>query len=351
MIADLRFGYVPYSADLSRPGDRRRFPFYAARRGIRYEIAQPEGNYDVVVLSSRTDLSRWLHGPRSGPRLVYELIDSYLAEPRWHPRTMLRGFVKYAAGETARPVLDYRRAMEAMCRRADAVVCSTAEQQVTYERLNDNVHVILDAHAELGTLVKNDYSRDDTLHLVWEGLPHTVGAFESIADVLRTLDAESPIALHLVTDLEYSKYALRFGRRSTKDATRQFPPATYLYEWNARTLPSVVTACDVAVIPLDLNDPFSRGKPENKLLLLWRLGMPAVTAASPAYQRAMAGAGLDLFCRTADDWYRALRRLRDDELARHEAGKAGSAYVAAEHDEARLLERWDKLFASVLDGS
>lgn len=351
MTDRVRFGYVPYSANLSQPGDRRRFPFYAARRGISFEVARPDREYDIVVLSSRADLAHWPHTPRPGPKLVYELIDSYLSVPRWQPRSLLRGVAKFAARETSRPVLDYRRAMEAMCRRADAVVCSTAEQQLTYRRFNDNVHVILDAHAELGAARKRDHERGETLHLVWEGLPHTVGAFDTIGDVLRTLDRESPVALHLVTDLEYAKYAWRFGRRSTKEATRGLVPATYLYEWNTHTLPAIVTACDIAVIPLDLDDPFSRGKPENKLLLLWRLGMPSVTAASPAYERAMAGAGIDLTCRSPDDWYRNLRQLRDDDALRADAGAAGLAYVESEHDEARLLQRWDALFSSVLDGN
>lgn len=347
-LQGLKVGYVPYSADLSQPGDRRRFPFYAERRGITFERVEPDGDHDIVVLSSRADLSSWPTVPEPGPKLVYELIDSYLSLPRWQPRSVLRGLAKFAARETATPVLDYRRAMEAMCRRADAMVCSTLEQRETYLQLNADVHVILDAHTELDGRRKDDFELDETVHLVWEGLPHTVGSFRAIAEVLRELDRERPLALHLITDLEYAKYAWRFGKARTSDTARGVFPTTYLYEWNVAMLPSIVTAADIAVIPLDLDDPFSRGKPENKLLLLWRLGMPTVVSASPAYVRAMDAAGLDLACRTPDEWLAALRRLVADRDERERAGRLGAALVDAEHSEAQLLARWDALFASVL---
>jgi hypothetical protein len=51
--------------------------------------------------------------------------------------------------------------MEAMCRRADAVVCSTEEQRRQLLALCPNVHVILDAHGELGSVVKSDYLMGD----------------------------------------------------------------------------------------------------------------------------------------------------------------------------------------------
>ena len=32
----------------------------------------------------------------------------------------------------------------------------------------------------------------------------------------------------------------------------------------------------MAIIPIDLTDAFARGKPENKLVMLWQLGMPVL---------------------------------------------------------------------------
>jgi len=45
----LKIGYVPYLRDLSQPGDRRRFPYFAARNHILFEIADIRKNYDIIL--------------------------------------------------------------------------------------------------------------------------------------------------------------------------------------------------------------------------------------------------------------------------------------------------------------
>ncbi len=342
----LRVGYVPYSRTLREPGDRRRFCFYAERRGVAFEMADPSEDYDVVVLSSRADIGAWRRY-QGRARLVYELIDSYLALPRFDAKSLLRGVAKFATRETKSLVFDYRRAIEDMCRRADAVVCSTQEQRTDYLRFCPNVHVILDAHTEFGNQPKCDFALGDTVHLVWEGLPQTLQGFTKIAPALRELAHERSVALHLITDLSFARYARTFGHVHTERVARRIMPNTYLYEWNRHLLPFLVTACDVALIPLDLADPFARGKPENKLLLFWRLGMPTVTSASPAYRRAMAKCGLDLTCEMSRDWASTLRRLLGDDQLRLRASERGRSFVEAHHGDDQLLARWDRLFGSI----
>src|SRR5438874_6466538 len=65
-----RVAYVPYSPDLSAPGDRRRFVRYAALRDIRFEVFRHGENYDLVVLSSVADVTHFSRFPRGGPPLV-----------------------------------------------------------------------------------------------------------------------------------------------------------------------------------------------------------------------------------------------------------------------------------------
>jgi hypothetical protein len=132
-LAGLRVGYAPLSPTLEQPGDRRRFPYYAERRGIDFEIADPARDYDVVVVSQRADVVSWARHP--GPTLlVYDLIPATLAATQNDCKSRGRGVAKYAIGEIARPVADYRRAIEAMCARADAVVCSTPQQKAWSNR-------------------------------------------------------------------------------------------------------------------------------------------------------------------------------------------------------------------------
>ena len=58
-LPHVRIGYVPYSNALDRPGDRRRFAYYASKRGIQFKIADPAKEYDLVILSARADISVW----------------------------------------------------------------------------------------------------------------------------------------------------------------------------------------------------------------------------------------------------------------------------------------------------
>lgn len=344
-----RIGYSTLRDDPSGPGDRRRFCSWAASRGLAWEIARPGTRYDLVVSSLGGDISLWSRLPRT-TRFVLDMVDSYLAVPKWDPRAAFRGLFKYAMGETRRLHLDYRRLIEAACRRADAVICTTEEQRENILPYCPNVHVILDIQTEVARRVKHDYARGEIFHLVWEGLGQNVKTFLEIAAPLRALAARRRIALHLATDLEYPRVSTRSWLRPTRALVRDLrvPEPVYLYQWNADLLSALCTACDLAVIPIPLDRPFMRGKPENKLVFFWRMGVPVVTSATPAYERAMRGAGLAMTCRTPDAWVSMLERLMDDESARREAGQKGLAYAREAYSEASLVSKWDAVVEPLL---
>ncbi len=117
--------------------------------------------------------------------------------------------------------------------------------------------------------------------------------------------------------------------------------------WNRETFAALATACDLAIIPIPLDRPFFTGKPENKLVLFWRMGIPVLASPTPAYERAMRGAGLAMTCRTTEDWVRQIELYMGDESARREAGERGRAFAEANYSEARLLGQWDAVLASV----
>ena len=124
---------------------------------------------------------------------------------------------------------------------------------------------------------------------------------------------------------------------------------TFFYDWNEETCSHIITACDLALIPVPLDNPFLARKPENKLLLFWRLGIPAVVSATPAYTRVMHEVGLSMACGSQKDWLDTLAKYIADENGRRNAGKLGMEYIEANYSQDKILARWDKLFASVLD--
>jgi glycosyltransferase involved in cell wall biosynthesis len=346
-LDDATIGYAPYSPDLGVPGDRRRFCFYAGARGLPFGLIDGGGAPpDVAVLAGTADITRWARADRS-VKVVYDLVDSYLALPRWGVKNLGRGLAKRLSGEISRPVLDYHRALEAMCARADAVICSTEEQRQAILAHCDNVHVILDHHGAEVRGHKESFEAHRPFRIVWEGLPYTLPAFRDIAGALRRVAGRHDLEVHLVTDLAFHRYAGRFGRRRTEDLATRLVPNPHLHEWRIDTLAEIVTGCDLAVIPALLDDPMFAGKPENRLLLLWRMGLPVIASATPAYRRAMAAAGVDMACADEAAWEEMLERYIADAQGRELAAVRGRAFVTSAHSEQRLVEQWDAVFASL----
>jgi hypothetical protein len=341
-----RVGYVPFSDDLRKPGDRRRFVGYAARRRIPLEIAKPSEHYDLVVLSQAADISLWLDYTKG--KVVYDLIDSYLASPRTEFKQMFRGPAKYVTGQFKHLRLDYKGTVEQMCTRADAVVCTTDEQKRDISKFCSNVHLTLDFHSSVARQYKDDYSIGTPLRIAWEGLGVNVQQLAVIADVLRQLASEFPLSLTLVTDLEHHRWLNKLGRVRSVDVAARILENVIVHPWTEDTCARILGGCDIGVIPLDMNDPFVSGKPENKLLLMWRIGLPVACSATPAYVRAMNAAGTpDLACATPDDWLSALRTLASSKQARRTAGLAGREHANGVWSEDAVLTRWDRVLESV----
>lgn len=344
-LSCIRVGYVPCSNTLDSPGDRRRFIYYASKRGIRFEIADPDKEYDLVILSALADISVWRSYPKA--KLVYDLVDSYLAIPRTNLKGWLRGLFKFLLRQSRYLQLDHWKAIGAMCVRADAVVCSTEEQRRDISKYCHNVHIILDAHMGVTRRAKTNYSAARPFRLVWEGLPQNLGSLKLIRPVLDKLRGLYPLEVHVVTDHEYFQFMGKYKKTSALKIARQILPDVHFHEWNEADFADIICSCDLAIVPLNLHDPFAAGKPENKLLLFWRMAMPVVTSASPAYLRAMQSAGMDLVAKHEADWLARLDLLMGDEEARCEAGTLGKAYVDLEFSETAILRRWDAVFASM----
>jgi len=340
-----RIGYVPYSPTLKAPGDRRRFVAYAQARNLPFELARFEERYDIVILSEVADLSIWPHY-RQG-KVVYDLIDSYLSIPRTNWRQLLRGPAWYALGRH-KGLRDYLFSLKAMCRRADAVVCTTDEQKKVISQFCSNIHVILDVHSTVATTIKTQYTASRPFRLVWEGLASNLPQLLTLAPILRTLATRRDLELHVVTDPEQSRLpGGLFRLDSRRLLTRHFDRICF-HEWKEETCSKIISSCDLAIVPIDLNDSFAAGKSKNKLLLLWRMGLPVIASATPAYRRAMQAAQTpELACENELQWTATLERMMSSEVTREDAARRGRSHAEKECGVAALIARWDAMFASL----
>ncbi|MBK8870727.1 MAG: hypothetical protein IPN19_06675 [Elusimicrobia bacterium] len=340
----LLLGYVPYDSSLTHPADRRRFCRYAQRKGLTFEIADPKKAYDVVIVSEGGDLSVWSRY-RKG-KVIFDMVNAYLDVPLTEIKGLFRGVAKYVTGQCQRLTVSYWKAVQEMCGHAGAVVCGSPEQADRIRSFQANVHPILDYHG-MYDKVKENYESGSPFRLVWEGLPHNVEFFSEIRKALLSLHQKFPLSLHVITAPQSKKYLRKFWTVETKDILPSFPFPTVLHPWDERTVSDIIRSCDLALIPLPAGSPFNTLKPENKLLIFWRMGMPTVTSAIPSYVRVMGEAGLSMFCRSSEQWQQTLEKFIISTSARSAAGEKGKRYLESHCGEAGWLEKWDAVFESI----
>jgi glycosyltransferase involved in cell wall biosynthesis len=350
----MKIGYAPCSADMQSPGDRRRFCFYAKKRNIPYEVADLDKAYDLVIIGygANTDVSRWLRYKKGKTRIVFDMVDSYLAESSTSWKTLGRGIAKFAVRQNRYLIVNYKEALREMCRRADAVICSTEEQRADILKLCPVAHNILDFHSAEAKTVKTNYESKGNFQFVWEGLPGNVCTFEEIRGPLNRAAKEQHGELQIVTDPSFGAYlGGRLGRRDTVEYARPFIDIPFqLHPWNAASVAKTLVDGDLGLIPILLRNPIYRGKPANKLILMWRLGLPVVVSATPAYVRETSAAGLaDMACQNDAEWDAALDKYIRDSDARREAGRRGRDRAEREFGEEALAQRWDEALRLVMD--
>lgn len=346
-LRDARIGYAGYSRDFAAPGDRRRFAAYAAARGLHFERAELSLEYDVVVVTHNGDIAGWTERKRrEGSRLkfVFELVDAYFIQTRL-ARRYLKGVGRYAIGMDSRPSPDFLRTLVNACQVADVVICSTEEQRETIKRYNPNVVTSFDYFGdELGP-PKKDYDRREKLKIVWEGQSTTLPNLQVVREPLN--DLKDRVELHVVTDPLIHRYFGRFSAYPAMDALNGIECDQHFHRWDRATFSDQITDCDVAVIPIDEANALWWGKPENKLVLLWQLGMPVLTSATPVYRRVMEAAGLDMSCSTVAEWGSWLERLLAAPAADLEAfGSKARRHAEAAYSKDEFLKRFDSAFAS-----
>ena len=121
-----------------------------------------------------------------------------------------------------------------------------------------------------------------------------------------------------------------------------------LTEWS---LPAVIDAAKrshMSVLPLDPTGTLNPLKPETRLLMMWRIGLPVLASPSLAYLRVMKDTGIDGICGDSDQWLLKITEMMESVELRQESVEKGQQYIRDTHSEKIVLEAWDKLFESVL---
>jgi hypothetical protein len=351
-MSKLKIGYWPLSKNLNSPGDRRRLIFWANARGHKVET-NLDKKVDLIIASENSDFNSPYFSRFEIP-VIFDLIDAYLS-PLNISDDLGRGLAKKVTGQITGEIKPYSHHVRDFCIRANAVICSSIEQQALIEPYNKNSHVILDSHKEISFVEpRNDkrFSRNES-RILWEGQPATIRGVKNIAPVLTQLAKEKKFTLDFVTDENYYKYLNRYFSKSTQTLLKrdlhQIEDRIKLTPWTSNNLVECAKRSDMAMIPIDLSIPMQRLKPENRLLIMWRLGLPCLTSASPAYVRVASQAGVSTACHSNHEWLANFNRYLEDPGFAHREVLLGQNYLRENHSEATLLKKWDSVIESVME--
>lgn len=345
----LRIGYQALSPDLSHPGDRRRVVFWAKSRG--HEIVTDSNEpVDVILLSERADFGAY---PKkaAGVPIILDLVDGYLAKEN-PAKDWFRGASKVLVGQLTGNPKPFTAFVENLCLSASAVICSSPEQQATIAPFSKNVHVILDSHDELPLIPFGGRKENSAHQILWEGMPATIGGLKQIQSTLTSTQASLGLKMNFVTDVNYFQLLGKFRRRATSSLLKrnlgEMCRHSKIVPWSTENLVAAATNSDIAIIPIKVSSPLQYLKPENRLLIMWRLGLPCLTSPTPAYIRVTNEAGSDTICHSNEEWEMKLRWLLQNADIAEAIVRNGQSYLREFHNSEILLEKWDRAFQSVL---
>ena len=347
----LKVGYWPLSQSMNSAGDRRRLVFWATARGHTI-VTDLNERVDIVVASENSDFNSSFFSKTRTP-IIFDLVDAYLSPLNTYD-DYARGIAKKASRQISGGIKPFSRHISDFCEQASAVICSSIEQEEIIKKYNPNIHVILDSHDEIpyidAKIPKTSISSGH--RILWEGQPATIRGVGKISSVLSRLLLCNSLEIDFVTDEKYFKFLNKYAEKDTFDLLKKdlskIASSINILPWTPENLLARAKDCTIAMIPIDLTVPMQRLKPENRLLIMWRLGLPCLTSSSPAYTRVAEKAGVTVVCEDLDTWVENFQHVLDDPIFAQEEAVRGQSYLLENHTRAILLKKWDKVIESVI---
>lgn len=345
-LSKLKIAYWPCNHNEDVPGDRRRFFFYANKKNVSFEIFNPSSSFDVVLLSQAADIGVIENLKKNNTKVIYDCNNSYHLKSYGY-KDIFRGLAKYFLGNNKKLFLNYGNALRKILSEVDGVICASKEQANQLSPYSDNVHCIPDMSSNEVLHVKSKYHSDKVINIAWEGLGSNAYQLNTLKTVFQRFSKHHKFILHVISDRYYYKHMNKFGRTPTESRIKNVCENICFHDWSKETYSKIITGCDIAIIPINPNSNIALGKPENKLILLWKMGMPTITHSTKSYDRVMQEAGINLSCKTNDDWLENLIKLSSEEKLRQSIGKKAKTYTEQNYSEEVILKKWDNLFESI----
>jgi len=345
----LRIGYYGYSSDFSHPADRRRIAFWAKDRGHDL-VSNESSNVDLIVLSERANL-RFLNRQKPKAPVIFDLIDAYFIRDKLL-NDSLRGTLKVATKQISGPPNLFSSMVKELANAASAVICSSTEQQALIQNRFGNVHAILDSHDEFPLIKFSKRSPSESPGLLWEGMAATLSGLKQLEQPIIFSQHHEKLRVNILTDIIYfralGKYAPARSEALLQKQIGKISAPFKITPWTITNLVDMALVSSFSVIPINMRSPLQVLKPENRLLIMWRLGLPCLTSATPSYLRVAGEAGVETVCSNESEWIEKIDQVISDDAFAEFVVNSGQKYLKNHHNREMLLKKWDRAVESVL---
>lgn len=338
--------YQGYNRDFSSIADRRRLVHWAKLRKIELKPLSQSvelANDDIVIITSSGDFAQASRLKKTLPkiRLIFDVVDGIHGDSS-KIRDLARGLV-YC---TSRQVSSYPASLKSLLRKYlknfDHLICSSQEQEVLWKNFfSGSISTILDFHSEIprGNWANNDESH---LSFLWEGLPYTLHHLQDLDDLLSHFGNSK---LHILTSLQRKRYFNRYVDFDVNKTIIKSLPAhinsIQVTPWTIENLTEASQKSSFGVLPISLGKSYDSLKAENRLLIMWRLGIPTLTGPLPSYKRLEKAIGIKFVCHNKVDWINLVTSFRNNPQLTSEYLTRVNQYLEASHNEQLLLKKWD----------
>ena len=227
-------------------------------------------------------------------------------------------------------------------------ICSSPEQRELILPFNKNVNVILDSHIEECLEVKKDYEVGKIINIGWEGQHATFPALISLVKRISKTYLGPFVHFHVVTDENTRQFdKFRYGP-SIKNYLKIKKLPISFYPWNVENLNKLSEICDFAILPVNLKNTMHVLKPENRIHLFWRLGLPVLASATKSNLRAMKNCDQDLTAITLNDWVKLIDSFRNSPSKISEYSKLSLNYINSNFSNEYFVSLWKEAFFEAL---
>jgi len=340
--------------DSNHPAIKRRLARFARTKNYELHNWENNGNAEarLVVVSQSADLTTWKRLRDKNVKIIFEANDPYVLDQSKSLKSLLRGTFKFLTRRHRYLEFNFKNTVKELCSSVDAVVVGHHMVYDMLKPLMPNIHLIPDYSVDLALKKKESFelAEHGEIHIFWEGLGSSYLPFEDINRIFKSLK-KYKFVFHFVTDLSFHAIADKYDKKYVFEVAKEKAPDMYqsfrFYQWSEFSYNNIGVLCDFAIIPLPFDNSMNYYKPENKLIQMWRMGLPTITSAIPSYKRAFDGAGLSEYCFNDDEWRAKIINFAENLEDRKRNSEMGIAFVEKYYSNEVIDELWQNAIDSV----